>query len=282
MKESLDQSATRALEFLADQDRPVEHAWIGHLLGSQPRDAVIAALAAYQNSDGGFGKGFEVDIKAPGSQAFATRMAMLVLISIGASRDKPIVKRLAAWLEGAQAEDGDWHFSPDIYQYELAPWFAGWTFPSLNPALCLAGAAMRLGIGSDRLHTRVRRLADQLASAEQVATADFYALLPYVEYFPWVEGPRQDEMLTAIAVRIGQIATDGGYDDAGHFFDHLGPANGELARRVSPAIIRQQLDRLHAEQQPDGGWPTPYDQSWRPWATANAIIALRDDDRAIG
>jgi hypothetical protein len=282
MVDALERTTTRALGFLARQDRPVERAWIGYMWGGQPRDEVIAALAAYQNPDGGFGNGFEVDIKAPGSQAFATRMAMLVLISIGAGPNEPMVQHLAAWLEEAQAEDGDWPFSPDSYQHGLAPWFADWTFPSLNRALCLAGAAMRLGVGPDRLHDRVRRLGDEIASPEQVASADFYALLPYVEYFPRVEGPHQDGMLTAIAARIEQMATVGGYDDAGHFFDHLGPAGGELARRVSPAVIRRQLDRLRAEQQADGGWPTPYDPSWRPWATANAIIALREYDRGTG
>jgi hypothetical protein len=281
MTHSLDESTTHALDFLKAQDRPVERAWIGHLFGGQPREEVIATLAAYQNPDGGFGKGFEVDINAPGSQAFAARMAMLVLISIGASAEEPMVQRLAGWLEDAQSEDGDWPFSPDIYQHELAPWFAGWTFPNLNPSMCLAGAATRLGIGRDPLHVRVRGLVDELASVEQVTSADFYTLLPYVEYFPWVGGPRREEMLTAIAARIEQLGTDGGYDDAGHFFDHLGPARGELARRVSPRVISQQLDRLRGEQQPDGGWPTPYDQGWRPWATATAIIALRDYDRAM-
>jgi len=265
----------RAMAFLDGQDRPVETAWPRHVAASGPRERVIDALAFYQNDDGGFGRGLEVDIKAPDSQPFAARLAMQVLISIGAGSDEPMVQRLTEWLEREQGDDGDWHFSPGIYQHELAPWFAGWTFPSLNPALCLGGAATRLGIGSPALHQRVRALADRMASVEAIADGEFYTVLPYAEYFPWVEHPERDTYVTALVARIEQDARGGTYADAGHFFEHAGPAGGAIARRLSPDVIAAQLDRLAAEQQPDGGWPTPYDQGWRPWSTASNAVTLR-------
>lgn len=267
-------STTNALAFLDAHGRPVERAWARHRHANGPRAAVIDALAAYQNPDGGFGRAFEPDIAAPHSQAFATRLAMHVLLAIGATPDEPIVRRLSGWLDAAQADDGDWHFPNGLADDDLAPWFAGWTFPSLNPALCLGGAADRLGLGSRRLHDRVRALADRLVSVGEIDAAGFYELLPYAEYFPWVEHPEREAVLVALAARIALDAESGGFDDAGHFFELVGPPTGPLAEHLPRAVIDAQLDRLRGEQQADGGWPSPYNPVWRSWATAAALDTL--------
>lgn len=272
-------SVDRALAFLDEHGRPVERAWARQLHAGGPRAAVFSALAAFQNPDGGFGRGLEPDIKAPDSQAFAARLAMHVLLSIDASPDEPLVRRLEGWLESAQNDDGDWHFPPAVGEHELAPWFAAWTFPSLNPALCLAGLATRLGVGSPPLHARVRALADRLVSVSEVEAGGFYPLLPYAEYFPWVDHPDREGFVAALVDRIATDARSGAYDDAGHFFEHAGPPEGEVARRLPPEVLAAQLDRLLAEQQEDGGWPSPYDPAWRSWTTAAALATLRAYDR---
>lgn len=266
----------RGLAFLGREGRPVDTAWARALAGQGSREAAIDALAAYQNDDGGFGRALEVDIKAPDSQPFATHLAMLVLLSLGVPSDAPMVRRVAAWLEREQGEDGCWRFAPGVYDHELAPWFAGWTFPSLNPALCLAGTATRLGIGSDRLFDRVASLVDRLASVEEIEQGEYYAILPYVGYFPWVDHPRRPEFLDQLADRVRRSAETGGYADAGHFFGHVGAAGGEIARRLPRALLTAQLTRLGDEQQDDGGWPVPYDPAWRSWATASSIATLID------
>jgi hypothetical protein len=266
----------RALAFLEREGRPVETAWTIATAGKGSQQAVISALAAYQNDDGGFGRNLEVDIKAPDSQPFATRLAMLVLISIGARAGEPMVRRVEEWLEREQGEDGCWRFPPGVYTHELAPWFAGWTFPSLNPALSLAGAAKRLGIGSARLFERVAALVERLASTDEIEKGEYYSILPYVEYFPWVDHPRRAEFLGLLADRIRRGAEAGDYGDAGHFFEHVGPAGGEIARRLPRELLSAQLARLHDEQLTDGGWPSPYDPAWRSWATAAAVATLVD------
>jgi hypothetical protein len=264
----------KALNFLETTGRTVELAWARTLTNDGDLKDVISALTTYQNPDGGFGKHLEIDIHAPDSQPFAARLAMQVMISIGISRTEPIVQKLATWLEREQGEDGCWRFPPGVYQHELAPWFAGWTFPSLNPALDLAGLAKRLGIGSPRLFDRVAVLANHLASIKEIETGAYYEILPYAEYYPWIVAPNQHTYLDLLASRITSMAANGEYEDAGHFFGHVGPAGGEIARRLSPELIAAQLDRLRSEQLEDGGWPSPYSPDWRPWITADAITIL--------
>ena len=270
----------RAVAFLDGANRPVEAAWAHRLVGDGAREAVVEALRRYQNPDGGFGRGLEPDIGAPSSNPFAARLAMQVLCSAGPAPAEPVLAGLERWLEGNQGEDGCWRLPVDAADHPLAPWFAGWTFPGLNPALCLAGYATRLGIGSERLHARVRALFDRTASVDEVPTAEFYTLLPYLEYVPWGEVHAREAFLDALASAVVDNVERGTYQDAHHFFEHLGPAGGPVAARVPAAVIDAQLDRLAGEQDADGGWPSPYAAHWRPWATAGALATLRDFGRA--
>lgn len=268
-----------ALDFLDHHGRPLDAAWARFRCANGSRQAVLDALAAFQNADGGFGQNLEPDIKAPDSQPFAARMAMEVLVSLDARPDEPMVSALAGWLVAAQGEDGCWRFPSGVLAHGLAPWFAGWTFPSLNPALNLAGYATRLGIGSAAMGARVRALADRMATLEEAERGEFYNRLPYVEYFPWVTHPQWEAYLDAIVAGI--VATDaaGGYPDAAHFFDHAGPANGPIAQRLAPGLIAGWLDRMASEPEADGGWPTAYDPAWRSPTTAKNVVTLAEYGR---
>lgn len=274
----MEQSVERGLAFLTAQGYPLGTAWVAHRWHDGPVSAVIDALGAFQNEDGGFA-GLEVDIKAPDSNPFAARLAMHVLATLDGPIDGPLRRNLERWLIEHQDEDGDWHFAPAIYEHELAPWFAGWTFPSLNPACCLAGLAARLGIGNATMQARVRALFDARASLDEARTGEFYNILPYVEYLGGVDHPERDAYLDALAANIAATAENGGYADAGHFFEHALGGGSDLLRRLPADLINLQRTRLVAEQAEDGGWPTPYDPAWRPWATASSLVMLADLER---
>lgn len=265
----------RALSFLSGQNRPVELAWARFSAGGGNPDEIVTALERYQNPDGGFGNNLEVDIHAPDSQPFAARLAMHVLTDAGVAPDHPMVTKLAEWLEREQGEDGDWRLPPGVYEHQLAPWFQGWTFPSPNPSLSVAGAAKRLGIGSARLFERVDALIARQGKLSDAESGSFYDVLPYAEYFPWSDHPERERYIDAIARGIASRTETGGYDDAGHFFEHAGGPDSAVSQRLPRTLIDARLDRLEGEQQEDGGWPSPYDPAWRPFGTAAALSMLR-------
>jgi hypothetical protein len=272
-------SVERALSFLESQPRPVELAWARVTAGLAGPADLSTAISGYQNEDGGVGKGLEVDIKAPQSQPFAARLVMLAAIDAGISASDPVIQRLAAWLEREQDEDGCWRLVPALLAHPIAPWFQGWPFPSLNPALCIAGAARRLGIGSERLFQRVSALTESMAELDKARNGEFYDVLPFAEYFPWIVAPQREEFLDAIAAGVEERASSDGYEDAGHFFTHCGPKGSEISKRLTDSTLHDQLDRLEAEQEADGGWPSPYEQLWRCWATADALSVLKSYGR---
>ena len=267
---------SRALAYLREHGRPVDAAWLAAILGEGSRDGLIQALAAYQNQDGGFGRALEPDIASPLSQPFAARLALHVILSADLPTTNPVIRALESWLVTTQDEDGCWRLPSGLSDHQLAPWFAGWTFPSLNPALCLAGAMRQLALGTAMTHERMTHLFARLASVEEAESGEFYSVLPYAEYVPWVPELRDGPYLEALVNGIIRRVTSGGYDDAGHFFEHVGPASGPVATRLPVSVIRDQLRLLARAQASDGSWPTPYAPHWKSWSTASAVIALRD------
>jgi len=266
-------AATGAREFVVRSDLPlgramIDHAWSG---GSA---AAVSELARYQNDDGGFGRGLEVDIESPASNPFAARLAMSILLGLDERPATGMEEALREWLVLNQHGDGDWHFSDAIRAGNLAPWFADWTFPSLNPACCLAGLANRLGLATPGMLERLARLFAGKATVDEARTGDFYSLLPYVEYAGGVEWDDRDAYLDAIAINIAARNADGSYADAGHFWEHVLGGEPDLARRLPPDILAKNADALLEEQEPDGGWPTPYSAAWRPLLTAQACVTL--------
>jgi len=67
--------------------------------------------------------------------------------------------------------------------------------------------------------------------------------------------------------------------DASHWIDFAPMPSSSIAKRLPDTLLRARLDQLLADQAEDGGWPTPYDPSWRPWNTTVNILALRAHGR---
>jgi hypothetical protein len=263
-----------ALVFLSTRQHPLSEAIVRYHWRNGPAAEVISALATYQNDDGGFGKGLEVDIKAPVSNPFAARLAMQVMLMVPLDASSALSGPLKTWLVENQHDDGDWHFAPEVYESELAPWFAGWEFPALNPACCVAGLAHRLELTNPEMLDCVATLFTDKASTEEASGGEFYGMLPYVEYVESVDIPNREAYVDALAQGILKTDAEGAYADAQHFFDHAISAGPMLVERLPVDLLARWTDILLSEPSEDGGWPTPYDQAWRPWATASAMATL--------
>ena len=87
-----------------------------------PVSAVLDALRAYRNPDGGFGHGLEPDVRAPNSEPASTLHALEVLLGAGAP-DDPMVADAAGWIGSIAAPDGGVPFvMPTAAAYPHAPW----------------------------------------------------------------------------------------------------------------------------------------------------------------
>src|SRR5512145_1438131 len=188
----------KAHTFLQAHGRDIDQARFEFHFGNLPQEKLLAALARYQNPDGGFSS-LEVDIAAPQSNPFAMELALLICLHAKVPGDHPLLQKAAAHLEATQDPDGGSRFVPEIYQHSLAPWFQGWVWPNLNPTCSLVSLLIELGLGSASLLAGVEKLFQQLAHLDGLTDGEFYDVRPYAYYFlPDWEHPQRDVYRSAL------------------------------------------------------------------------------------
>ena len=93
-----EQAYARAKDFILTHARPLEQHIFAYYFEDGPVDAVFAALAAFQNADGGFGNAMEPDLQLPDSSALATSVGLQVLREFGAAPSHPMVRDAMGYL----------------------------------------------------------------------------------------------------------------------------------------------------------------------------------------
>lgn len=261
-------TAIQALAFVETSNARLPAAMIRYQWFNGNAEEVVVALSTYQNGDGGFGKQLEPDIHHPSSNAFAARIAMQYLAALPQDTTVAMRNRLQTWLVENQHEDGDWHFSAESRSAFMQPWFAAWQHPALNPACCVTGLASVLGMATDQMLARTQQLFQAKASLDEISAGQFYNLLPYVEYSAGVS--IDDSWHDALVNQITSME----FDDAEHFFTLALGGSSRISHKIPADVFTSRIDELLADQQEDGGWPTPYNEAWRVWSTAGNMMIL--------
>jgi len=131
-----------ARHFVATNGRALDAALLAQSLGQGSAEAVMVALIAFQNPDGGFGHGLEPDTRSPASTAIATSIGLRLLARVEAPARHPTVVSAIDWLDGALGrENGVWPIvGKDVGLAPHAPWWAwsedlaaGWNGFRFNP-----------------------------------------------------------------------------------------------------------------------------------------------------
>lgn len=132
--------------------------------------AVLEALAAYQNEDGGFGHALEPDAWNPHSSPIQTATAVERLLEVHLQDNSHrIVQGILKFLDsGAEMDGNTWrNVISSNNDYPHAPWWhtsSDSTARSIfNPTAILAGFILRFADKSSRLYARGLGIAKELA-----------------------------------------------------------------------------------------------------------------------
>jgi hypothetical protein len=115
----------KGADYLKQHGRPVEKSLRAFFFEQGSAEAVIDAMAAYQNEDGGFGHAFEPDMRCPASSTLATTEALAWIWQIGIQPDHVMVRKAVQYLIRTYQPDAkSWLFIPKESQaYPHAPWW---------------------------------------------------------------------------------------------------------------------------------------------------------------
>ncbi|ADD42946.1 hypothetical protein [Stackebrandtia nassauensis] len=258
------------------------------------REAIIRALDAYRNDDGGYGWGLEPDLRSTESQPGGAQHALEALADAGPATS-PHTTALLDWLSSVTLPDGGLPFALAV----------------TDPAACAPFWA----------HANPRESSLQISAAVATQAHRVAHWDPAVKDHPWLETVtrycfdairRIDETpfayVLSFALQFLDVASDT-RPEAHELLDHLGRfvprdgalpvtggAEGETLRPLllapepgrpirdllDPEAVSHDLDRLERAQLADGGWTVDFTNysamaalEWRGYATVGAVATLR-------
>jgi hypothetical protein len=259
-----------------------------HFLGASSAP-VVAALAAYQNDDGGFGNALEPDKRCPDSQPIDVETALKVLDDLedeGVWRG-PLVERALDFLTTITTAEGGIPFAlPTVRAYPRAPWWEADDDPpaSPNPTASVLGLLLKHRVR----HPWVDRATDYCwraiseGSTEEVH--ELAAILLFLENAP--DRPRAEREFARIGERLfAAHLVELDPNATGYVKKPLdwAPTPTSWCRRLfRDDAIAANLDALATRQQPDGGWTISWppvsplcELEWRGYVTVDALKTLR-------
>ena len=285
MNKSGSASIDRAVEFIWRNARLLERAIFARVFLNGSPQAVIDALTAYRNPDGGFGNALEADMRAPGSTPLACEVALRALHEADI-REPALASGMCEFLASVAEPNGRVEIAlPHILDYPRA---AHWNSPSFgsdspNPTAGIAGLLHYQGVDHRWLKLASdwcwKRLERPLGDAHEIATA-----LRFLQYAP--DRERANEVairLASEAPRTKWFLERAGSSDYGVTPLGLCPTPTAIGRAAfSDDLIAAHLDDLASRQQPDGGWPITWEApgpgaaiEWRGRMTVEALLCLR-------
>lgn len=288
--------------FLLAQGRPLEQAVYLFAFEAGSVDAVYEALAAYQNADGGFGKGLEPDLQTPDSSALATSVALQTLRHVHADARNPLVQGAISWLLQTFDHEHDcWQFIPDTANNAPhAPWWtADEDHPALfgnyliNPRIELLGYLHDYPelVPADFLAPLTERaLAHIDASAGKMNMHDLLAAKRFVGSQNLPEGAC-DRVANAMIASFPKVVASSAeeWNNYGLAPTAIAQHPHSLFAEVLAQSIQHNLDYLIDQQQDDGAWhpmwtwgdlyPAQWQAAQHQWQSAitlESLLVLRD------
>jgi hypothetical protein len=280
-----------AAQFLATNARVLDRRRFERLFLGGDAQPVRHAVAAFRNSDGGFGHALEPDGRTPASQPPAVGMALRTLDEADAW-DEELVAGACDWLAANAPDEGGASFvEPTVEGWPNAPW---WKAEEDRPAslYCtgdIAGTLHARGVEHpwlDDATALLWRRIDELV--EDPGPYAFRGLLKFLQYVP--DRDRAEEMLPRIWDMLFEwdlVAIDPDAEGEVHTPLDFAPYPDSIARRFfDESTIEAHLDHLAAGQADDGGWTFNWEawspvaaSEWRGSRTVDHLHTLRANGR---
>lgn len=282
--------------FMQTAARPLEQALFAYQFGTGSLRAVLDALAAFQNEDGGFGHGLEPDVQVADSSTLATTVALQTLRALEVQGSEPLVRQAMRFLQTMyDPAQKSWPFVPQsVAQAPHAPWWkyhADYTHYWHNPRPEVVGYLLDWAGGG--LGKQV--LTAVLDTATQTEKIEMHALYCYLRLLTTAALPSDARRTLTPLVKqwAEQLVETNPQKWEMYGLRPLAVAptpNSLLASRFANAI-EIELDYIVQEQQVDGAWwptwtwgayPDAWQQAMQAWKgviTLNNLRTMRDYGR---
>jgi len=288
---NIDLSAARS--FMAGHARVLDRRRLELLLDGGDPAAVLAALDAYRNADGGYSWGLEPDLRAPESQIGGAYHAFEVFADV-APATTPRALELCDWLASVALPDGGLPFGvPMADPAATAPFWAQAdpTASSLQLSAFVTCNAQRVAAHDEAVasHPWLAAATDYCLAANDAIDDTPFAieLAASIRFLDAVHDARPEaagllERLGAYIPADGLVpVTQGAEGEAMRALDFAPYPDSPARTLFGHETVDADLRRLAGEQQDDGGWHVDFQNyspaaelEWRGYMTVRAVSIL--------
>ena len=278
---------------MAGHARVLDRRRLELLLDGGDPAAVLAALDAYRNADGGYSWGLEPDLRAPESQIGGAYHAFEVFADV-APATTPRALELCDWLASVALPDGGLPFGvPMADPAATAPFWAQAdpTASSLQLSAFVTCNAQRVAAHDEAVasHPWLAAATDYcLAALDAIDDTPFaIELAASIRFLDAVHDARPEaagllERLGAYIPADGLVpVTQGAEGEAMRALDFAPYPDSPARTLFGQEAVDADLRRLAGEQQDDGGWHVDFQNyspaaelEWRGYMTVRAVSIL--------
>lgn len=269
----------KARTFIYRNARPVDLARWQYHFENGSKDAVLNALAFYQNPDGGFGHAFEADSFNPNSCPIQTQTATVVLCELEPLDPKhPIIQGILSYLaSGADfnKEHRMWlNTVPSNNDYPHAVWWSYDGEPtkySPNPTAALAGFAIKYADRGSELFAFACELAEEAYNwlIEQDISADQHNAMCLLSLYRYCieAGVELFDTENLLKLVTAQVNASISREPEKWGVEYVSPPSWFIDSKNSPFyssnedIVAAECRYLVEKQLPDGSYKVP----WQWW-----------------
>lgn len=260
----------KAKAFIYTHARPLDTKLYEYHFEGGSADAVLNALAAFQNADGGFGHGLEPDFRLAASSPMATTVGLQYATAVSALSTHPLVQNAIRYLINTyETQNAYWpaafenvNDAPHAFWWHVEaltpPVEAAWPNPSAEITGYLHQHASL--VPADFLTAVTARAQQNLTSSEIISgdTPQKYNVLCWQRALPYLpEGMKT--AVTAAITRTYQTYDAIQPDTFGELSVlAFAPNPLSLLAQLAPETVAQCLDDELNKQAEDGGW-------WPSW-----------------
>ncbi len=274
----------RAEEFIWRNARLVDRRQFAFHFKSGSSQAVLSALGAYQNEDGGFGNALEPDLRCPESQPVPCQHALEIMDAT--EFDEKMAQGICDFLLSITTKEGGVPFVlPSSGNYPRAPWWKTEEDPpaSLNPTATLCGLLHKHQVEHEWLEKATKYCWKKIPKISPEEKHELGCVLMFLRYAPdRKRADKETKRLVKHLLSSGLVAEAGMEGYVWKAIDWAPYPDDPLRVHFNEDDIKANLEELAAGQQEDGGWTITWsplsrgcEMEWRGWVTLNALLKLR-------
>ena len=258
----MDRVTEKAKVYIMENGTELQKACCAYLLEEGGKDAVVRALAAYQNTDGGFAHGLDEEYTGPVSSQFAVISALGLIYRFGLGESELYAKTLA-FCKRTQRPDGSWDDPEEMRQFPVPDHMGNGIYVEYKTGMT-AKWLMQLGVSaeSELLEPAIRFLSKQFGSVAQ--NPDFWNASAYSGLYSQLPDSQQNNEILAWCE---QILTPPPSAPQWPKFSGCIEDCIPFPKDALPAV----LEEVKSNQAEDGGWPNRFGTYYRVWTSVNIL-----------